>query len=275
MTDGDTLHMVEIPIDRRAFFAWAQNRNYLVRRRDLDGPNRLTMAGTAGGGRAAAPSRPTAVLKQLEAYHALVTELFWPDVSCYRFVGMMQEQKEARLLLYTPQPPDEMRDRVQIFASPLQLGCLDLDGMESKAMQQRFWRPGMRMGFEVTVRPMMRPKGRRRGEVDVYRIAQRKSSRWHLSREDAYRAWLADEMGRRGGVTVEKSEVSQYRIYPDRNDGIESDGPLRPGPRVVMQGILAIGCPESFQTMLRRGIGRYRTYGYGLVQLRQPMLKDH
>ena len=40
------------------------------------------------------------------------------------------------------------------------------------------------------------------------------------------------------------------------------------GPDAVMRGIFTITDPAKFAAMLKEGIGRHRSYGYGMLLLR-------
>ena len=40
------------------------------------------------------------------------------------------------------------------------------------------------------------------------------------------------------------------------------------GPDAVMRGIFTVAEPEAFAGLLSRGIGRHRSYGYGMLLLR-------
>ena len=42
-------------------------------------------------------------------------------------------------------------------------------------------------------------------------------------------------------------------------------------PDATIHGTLRVSDPDRFAEALRRGVGRHRTYGYGMVLLRPPV----
>ena len=156
-----------------------------------------------------------------------------------------------------------------IFADPLQAAILPEGSMQTKPLPVE-WCPGRQLGFEVLVRPVIRQKlegHKGRVEIDVYdgQPDAGDGNEKPLSREEAYHAWLAGQFQQHGQSQLLTSRMHSYQItrvarrYP--REAI-------PGPSAVMRGTVLVGDPSEFTDLLRRGVGRHRAYGYGMLLLR-------
>ena len=62
-------------------------------------------------------------------------------------------------------------------------------------------------------------------------------------------------------VRVERCRLSAFRVTRAvRGDGL---GPA--GPDATLRGVLVVREPDAFAQLVRRGVGRHRAYGYGMV----------
>ena len=52
------------------------------------------------------------------------------------------------------------------------------------------------------------------------------------------------------------------------------DGRRLEGPDAVVHGTLTITDPSAFANMLSKGIGRHRSYGYGMILVRPPQRQN-
>ncbi len=152
-----------------------------------------------------------------------------------------------------------------MFADPLQKRILtSLDG---KAMPT-VWQPGTRLGFETLVRPVVRRSRRSDNlpgkEVDAFLLEaeQQLPEEMQRSREDVYRDWLERQLQTHGAALLEEARLRSFQ----RTRVIRKlHGPYSEGPDAVMQGVLTITDGDSFASLLARGVGRHRAYGYGMI----------
>ncbi len=96
------------------------------------------------------------------------------------------------------------------------------------------------------------------------------SARVWLGREEIYGTWLARELGRSGGAELD----GQPRLTSFKRDQLyrrnAGSGHVLERPNAVMEGHLRVVDAEGFQSVLRRGVGRHRACGFGMLLLRAP-----
>ena len=143
--------------------------------------------------------------------------------------------------------------------------------IDSKTMPSS-WRTSQRLGFEVLLRPVVR---RARGaknagaEIDAFQWEACRQSKGGMerSREEVYSDWLADRLERRGAQLDKAALTSFQRVRTVRKLGAHATE----GPRAVMQGTIVITDPSDFADLVACGIGRHKSYGYGMLLLRPAL----
>lgn len=190
---------------------------------------------------------------------------------------------------YSAAAGPELLDHARAFAEPDVAAALGLDGLAVKAMPAR-WEEGRRLGFEVRVRPTVRRD--RNGdrdttfERDAFQVAfdqaeaTARSSGADLippNRDQVYIAWFRDSLARGGGARLGEDSVrlvSFQRLRVARRGRPALDGRRRlhesEGPDAVLAGVLEVTDGEAFAALLRRGVGRHRAFGFGMLLLRPP-----
>ncbi len=172
---------------------------------------------------------------------------------------------------YAEVSADQLVDSSANFADPLQTLVLPKESIQTKVMPLD-WESGRRLGFEVLVRPVVRQtrNGEHPGaERDAYQreTEQLEKGTPPPSREDAYVQWLSDRLSRQGGAKLEECRLRTFRRVRVLR---KLHGPSIDGPCAVMHGTLTISEGRKFSKLLRSGIGRHRSYGYGMLLLRPP-----
>ena len=206
------------------------------------------------------------------AMHCLLTECFG-DLAPRPFRLIVPRGGATGCLYgYGDADADTLRDAAAVCADPLQCRILPAEAMDSKLMPAEF-PAGKRLGFEVRIRPIVRKargSGREEAEQDVFlheALQYPEKGGMTRTREQVYAEWLSQKIEGQGGAALETDSVKLVSFQRTR-----AHRKLRArhteGPDAVMRGILTITEPESFADMLRRGIGRHRAYGYGMVLLR-------
>ncbi len=258
MTTSHTpVHMIRADLDLGAFHRWAGSRDLITQ-------------DTFDVG---------------YALHCLLVESFGSDLAPKPFRAMISrptsdQQRRGTFYGYAQCDAAVLRAAAAMYADPLQSKILPAPHIESKPMPTA-WQPGQRLGFEVLVRPVARPKERRLNtrdgirrpgaETDVWqweasRYPQRTMAR---SREEVYTEWLAAQLTRRGGAELDKSATrlqSFQRVRTVRKHRSHATE----GPHAVLQGTLAVTDVNAFARLVAHGIGRHRAYGYGMLLLRPP-----
>ena len=170
---------------------------------------------------------------------------------------------------------DALQDRAREIALPEHYATVDWDSFATKPMATEF-APGRRLGFEVRVCPTVRkasdgPHHRAGAEVDAF-----VSSAWDVPRSEpvdrtvVYRDWLVRRFG--AAAIAEDVTLTRFVLAPAFRRG-RSNGQNRPGtqarrPDATLRGVLTVRDAALFTGLLKRGIGRHRSFGFGMLLLR-------
>ena len=167
---------------------------------------------------------------------------------------------------------DALRESAAVCGDPLQSRVIPEDKLDSKPMPSA-WKSNKSLGFEVRIRPIIRrPRvdaNRPPREWDVFQAEAEQFPKGGMkrSREEVYAEWLSAQLDRSGGATLDLERtklVSFQRVRGFRKQNARHSE----GPDAVMRGVLTITDPTEFTSLLARGIGRHRAYGYGMLLLR-------
>ena len=204
------------------------------------------------------------------ALHALLAAAFG-ELAPKPFVLQRDEARPAALLAYSTRDPAELRDHAASFAEPDALAALGVDGFAAKAMPERF-SVARRLGFAVRVRPTVRTDrdGQRDKvrEVDAFLAAVTGTEPGKgPERGTVYQDWLAQRI-RAGGAEPEAISLNSFRMLDVLRRGKDRVLRSQPGPDASFTGVLRIMDPDAFATLLGRGVGRHRAFGYGMLLLR-------
>ena len=262
MTTAAPLYMIRAELDVNAFHRWAGGQGLIARNTFDPG----------------------------YALHHLLVQSFGCDLAPKPFRVMIPRpergrQRRGALYGYARCEAAALRAAAATYACPLQSNVLPAARIESKPMPVA-WQAGQRLGFEVLVRPVARPKDRRlntRGgirrsgaETDVWQWEAEQHPRGEMqrSRQAVYTDWLAAQLERRGGAALEPGTEQEpgtrlqsfQRVWAVRKRRAHATE----GPHAVLQGTLTVTDPDAFTCLVAHGIGRHRAYGYGMILLRPP-----
>ena len=254
------MRMVYLPLDWTAFCRWAGNRR-LIRRGAFD---------------------------EGFALHVLLSAVFGKAVlQPYRLIRPTRASI-ASLYGYSDVDQRMLRDMAEAVAPPDCISVFGLDDLATKEMPERF-RGGQRLGFDVRIRPIRRlgnalhdsQSGRilRKGsELDAYRLEllHRSPDGWRnpdnragqngISRESVYTNWLAERLAGAADVETGSCRLVSFR----RSRAWRGNGRSSEGPDATLQGECVVRDPGAFAVKLRRGVGRHRAYGYGMLIPKPP-----
>lgn len=188
----------------------------------------------------------------------------------------------GRLLAYAEAPLDALVEQASAFADPGFAAPLCLDAAEAKAMPTRFGidrRLGFRLRFRPTVRtgrPQENGAGETRGrarERDAFLAACEAAPEAVVDRSAVYRTWLGERFVA-AGATLDDVALESFRrtrvLRRDRSGSTDRSRTVE-GPDAVAVGTVTVTDPDRFAAALVRGIGRHRSFGFGMLLLTPPM----
>jgi CRISPR system Cascade subunit CasE len=202
---------------------------------------------------------------------------------------LFERQDGLHLLGYGVHDTKSIREHAQLFAEPIAAEVCNWPSVAGKALPGK-WVEGRRLGFEVRVCPVSR--GER--ERDVF-LASLERSEAHKStppsRAEVYLEWLIQRMSAASEpkghyidtegaahapavelLTGQVSLVGFRRVRVLRRS--EKRGKSKKGgierPDAIFSGDLVVRDPEKFANLLKKGIGRHKAFGFGMLLLRPP-----
>ena len=260
-----TTQMVYVPLDMLALSRWSGHRG-LMRR---------------------------GVFDEGYAFHVLLSSVFGKAALQPFRLFRPSRGRHATLYAYSDRKRQELRDVAAAVGPPDSLEVLDIGRILTKPMPSRFV-VGQRLGFDIRVRPVRRlasqlhdsQSGRvlRKGsEIDAFRVELLHGSPdgWRdsdggtpatgISRESVYTDWLSERLTGVATIRVDSCRLAAFR----RTRTIRGTGLGPEGPDAVLHGECIVRDPAEFAARLRRGIGRHRAYGYGMLIPRPPGTAPH
>jgi CRISPR system Cascade subunit CasE len=183
----------------------------------------------------------------------------------------------------------EICDHAHTFAEPVAMEVCHWASVAGKSMPD-IWTNGRRLGFEIRACPV----SRKERERDVFLSALDRAKASGItppSRDKVYLDWLVQRMraatesdGDFVDVRGESHEPiveflpSQISIVGfrrvkvlrrDRGRGHSNKRGIE-RPDVIFSGELFIRDSKEFSELLKRGVGRHRAFGFGMLLLRPP-----
>lgn len=205
--------------------------------------------------------------------HCLLAELFGPG-KVQPFVQDPRSRGQA-FLGYSSTDSDALQGQAQAVAPPEIYNLVDWEESQSKALPVS-WKTGARVGFRTRVCPLVRgPSGHGRGnspikknkpEVDAY-LARCWREDNPPSREEVYREWLEGELHRSDAVEMESAWMEAFRLKRAIRRTRERKAQSITRPDALFKGVLRIKDSEGFMSLLARGLGRHRGFGFGMILL--------
>lgn len=203
------------------------------------------------------------------ALHSLLSTVFGEQApKPFRHMGAKQG-----LLAYTSAKLETLRLNASL-AAPDVARALGLDELDARPFPDT-WKEGQILGFEVRVRPVIRAKdGRERDAflhaVDIIPAAENGNI---AHRAAIYQGWLAKQFAAEGAAQIIQAQMEAFRLTRVlRKESAGDNGKRRvrsvTGPDAVFKGQLQVGSSNAFTRLLARGVGRHRTFGFGMLLLK-------
>lgn len=248
------INLVSIPIDIRGLHHTSSNRR-LFRGRKFD---------------------------EGAALHRFIRETFGADAfSTFRLMKP-SGSITGTLYGYSKSSADELREIANTAGVPDSADIFRLASIKSTPRPQNAWSRGQRLGLSIKSRTTRRSslvgtqtteKGRREAEVDAYLHDLAAYERGILesksTREFAYQRWLTEKLT--GEQSTHREAIASINIGLDeitQND-VFRQGKWCHGPDVIFGCDIEVGDPEKFAQLLQSGVGRHKSYGYGMVLVTQ------
>ena len=221
--------------------------------------------------------------------HCALGELFGDDApQPFSIESESQTGRQVRVLGYTTADADTLQTNAQLDASPTIYEIGDWDGLAAKPMPQTF-PEGMALRFELRACPVVRKASagegvNHNGETRTWREGQELDAylaeAWtrpeddDVSREQVYRDWLRRQFDIRGGAEPQAIGMDRFSIermtrrVPKNGNGERKADTLK-RHEVTLTGTLQVTDSSAFLDLLRSGLGRHKSFGYGMLKVRR------
>jgi len=221
--------------------------------------------------------------------HCALGELFGDDApQPFAIENEVQNGRQVRVLGYTAADADTLQSHAQLDASPTVYEICDWDRFAAKPMPETF-PEGMALQFELRACPVVRKASAGEGvnqngdtrtweegdELDAFLAeAWTRPEEEDLSREQVYRDWLTRQFEIRGGAEPQSIGIDRFSIERmTRRTHDNGNGDRKPDtikrPDVTLTGRLTVTDSDAFLNLLRSGIGRHKSFGYGMLKVRR------
>lgn len=186
--------------------------------------------------------------------------------------------KHLRVLAYSATPLQDLQKQAQSFASPMAYALIDWTRFASKPMPLVFAK-GTKLGFELRACPVVRKASagdhhRAGAEVDAFiaRAWEVDDPKVEIDREDVYRAWLSAQFERCGAAVPQSIVLKRFSLERmlRRGQGDPRRAAFIKRPAVTLTGDLEVANSDQFADLLRCGIGRHKSFGFGMLKIRAP-----
>jgi CRISPR system Cascade subunit CasE len=182
------------------------------------------------------------------------------------FVRSRPQSGSYDVLAYSSRSPDELKSIYMPL--PSLADAVPLDGI--KGYQLTSPAAGTELRFHITFCPMVRTysdksKGIKGRERDVYiqEIEQNRNEADRRDRMTVYRDYLAERLS---GVKLLSIQPLGFKMEPIRRGKGEQEHRFTV-PTATFAGMLRVTDPAAFLETVVTGIGRQRTYGFGMLLL--------
>ena len=204
--------------------------------------------------------------------HQVLLELFG-DNQLKLFSVIEISNKFIRVLSYSKINHIELQKQAQLYANPFIYNICNWSLIKSKQMPQE-WKVNQKLSFEVKIIPIKRlsvPLGNfhKNTEIDVFlyeKIKNRKENR-----ESVYIDWATKLINSKYIVDVKSLKIislSQTQMIR-RNHQKDRKSKVLSRTAITFNGVMSVFEPNLFNRILLNGIGRHKSFGFGMILLRR------
>lgn len=182
-----------------------------------------------------------------------------------------------RVLCYSELDWETLQNLAQGFASPTVYEIIDWERIASKPMPSEF-PDGLELGFELRACPVIRkasdgPKWNKGQEIDVFlsKVWEIDDKDVEVNRENTYKEWLINQFERQNSADLISVNMKRFSIerMSRRNHTANRKVKIIQRPDVIFTGVLKIRNGKEFKELLYRGIGRHKSFGFGMLKIRR------
>ena len=136
----------------------------------------------------------------------------------------------------------------------------------------------MKLGFELRACPVVRkasdgPKWDEGQELDAFlsRVWEIDDPSIDVDREETYINWLRRQFEIRGGAELLSAQMKRFSIERMSRRNHTSNRKLRTiqRPDITLAGKLEVTEADAFKELLKSGIGRHKSFGFGMLKIRR------
>lgn len=240
----EPLYMIQCSLDPKAFMAFAREQGLDPGRDELD----LGYLGHAW----------------LKAAFGELAPRPWRLLMPKRNQG----NQPSRILAYSDHPAEVLADHLAHFGLPSVEAVCPADAIQGKVLPQE-WPSNRRYAFEAFCCPVGRKAGSRQ-EKDIFLIQADREQEGALKRSEVYRQWFRDQAEGRPGIRIEEVALEGFRLARTlrKTQGASRKSLHQMRPQAEFRGSLQAADGAGLMALLRRGIGRHRAFGFGMILLR-------
>jgi CRISPR system Cascade subunit CasE len=182
-----------------------------------------------------------------------------------------------RVLCYSELDWETLQNLAQGFASPTVYEIVNWDRMASKPMPETF-PDGLELMFGLRACPVVRkasdgPKWKEGQEIDVFlsKVWEIDDESVNVDRKDTYKEWLINYFQKQNSADLTSLNVKRFSIerMSRRNHKSNRKVKVIQRPDVTFTGTLKVKNGEEFKELLYRGIGRHKSFGFGMLKIRR------
>jgi CRISPR system Cascade subunit CasE len=175
------------------------------------------------------------------------------------------------VLAYSRADRAQLEEQARIHASPDVYEACDWETLATKPMPTT-WTAGRRLAFELRACPVKRKASagahhKEGAEVDVFLDrCWSVGPQVQVDRARVYLDWLRERLATSGATLLQGKLVRFQRQRLLRRDHQEQRTSHQvERPDAVFEGLLEVTDPAGFSQLLARGVGRHRTFGFGML----------
>lgn len=206
--------------------------------------------------------------------HATLVKM-WGDDAPRPFTLEELPRGFVRLLGYSPADKSLLQERARAVASPDVYEAIRWDRHRAKPMPTAF-KAGDRFRFQLRATPVKRRRGSGK-EEDAFLVALGPKPpkpapldrvEGAPTRQEVYAKWLNERYP--PGIEFKEIRLDSFKLtqfFRRTQDSGARKGAVLKRPDVTFSGVLEVSEAELFQETLRKGIGRHRAFGLGMLLL--------
>jgi CRISPR system Cascade subunit CasE len=171
-----------------------------------------------------------------------------------------------QVLAYTTSDQETLKATSQLIACPDSLEVVDMGSMRTKVMPE--FTEGQEIGFDLKTVPVRRVQ--KNIEMDAYDldvrngVYDRNAETAVEDRVESYMTWLEHRLQKAADVDRERTCIELKGKVPRQRSKICYRHEIQ------ITGNLIVKDPTLMGECLASGVGRHKSYGYGMIILRAP-----